>query len=828
MNKDRKLIALFGVLLMILIGFSGAITIGQPTQILSAGSFNFGGSNPISSDLNISFARVSWTPDVPSQQWNVSNGWNHASLYGNGLNSSNLWAFNNSGYYSLINNASKPVVLSSPISMFNNSYLDVRAAFNFSSSSQGVDVIWLTNYTSASKFANDTGNATDMKYSYGIGMYSNLICRPFVKNGSAANLSMIHVVGRTYERFLHLYSFLLVSNTSTTSALIRNSNGSVLFGASQKDTILSAHPGMIKSIMFEQTGAGDLILDYGYLMNNQTILNSPSVQTAASISPFAIGPSGSSGSPSAGTNQNTSTLIASMSTNSLGSSTSPITSSESDFANVTSSNTTGSINSQVINQTLILNTSKTPPAIHADQFLATQRSQALPHLSVSSKLYDSTFSQAAIHAYIISFLKNYISAKVGIPASNITIISYTIAAMGFNIHLSSSAATQIRNQVLNSEAAVMSKDNISIVNTSTNAIEAGAFAGDFYEFAGGIGQAVHPVIQGSSIVSPSGKVFASLSAAGFPSGSYISSGAIIVPEDHLLGFEGAIPVYGGWFSSLTGSLTSGGAAVGSFLSQAGSTVTNSLTSLPSTASSLVAKPIGTIGKQFSNFQGDFSKSLASTYPLIGATLGKLSSTGSAISKDLGGAASSSLASLRSGTLGAIAAGAQDVRQGIYNIGNGSKNVILSTAHTAGNAANSVLSPVFTTIGMISSTASSAAYKTVNLLGGSMESINAAVHGAAANGIAALDTVGSTIEGAGTKIYQAANAFGNIAGQAVNDAGNIASNLAKDFNFAMSFATNLGKYIIYGVVIALGVVIVIAVFYLWRRSKSSPRAGKAIH
>ena len=827
--KDKKLIALFGVLLMILIGFSGAVTIGQPTQILSAGAFNFGGSNPISSDLNISFARVSWTPFSPAQEWNVSNGWDHSSIWRNGLNSTNLWSMNNSGYLSIVDNSSSSAIISSPISIGNNSYLDVRLAYNFSSSATkgGID-IFLTNYTSPSKFSNDSKNATDMKYSYGIGenivgvstssrtsVYENI---PQTSNGSTTQ-NMAQVPGTTNTTNLHLYSFLLVSNKSTTIGMIRNSNGAILYGSKQTNSSLNLASSRIASMMVEISG-GDAIFDYAYLIKNVSI-SSSSANPSSIASPMensfsSVGPSGPS-------NGNTS-LLSSMSTSSLGTT----TSSEKNFANVTTSNSTGSLNAQSINQSMVLNTSKTPPVIHADQFLSTQRSQALPQASVSSKLYSSTFSQAAIHAYIITFLKNYISAKVGIPAANITIISYTIAAMGFNIHLTSTAATQMRNQILNSEAAVMSKDNISIVNTSTNAIEAGAFAGDFYEFAGGIGQAVHPVIQGSNIVSPSGKVYASLSAAGFPSGSYITSGAIIVPEDHLLGFAGAIPVYGGWFSSLTGSLTSGGAAVGSFLSQAGSTVTNSLTSLPSTASSLVAKPIGKIGKQFSNFQGDFSKTLASTYPLIGATTAKLSSTGSALSKDLGGAASSSLASLRAGTLGAIAAGAQDVKQGIYNVGNGTKNEIYSTSGTIGNAANSVISPVFTTMKTISSTASSDAFKSVNLLGGSLESVNAAVHGAASAGINALDTVGTTLEGAGTKLAQTANAFGNIAGQAVNDVGNIASSLAKDFSFAMSFATNLGKYIIYGVLIVVGVIVIVAIFYLWRRSKSSPRAGKAIH
>ena len=105
---------------------------------------------------------------------------------------------------------------------------------------------------------------------------------------------------------------------------------------------------------------------------------------------------------------------------------------------------------------------------------------------------------------------------------------------------SSSAAQTIHDYLANAIPAFLSKDNLSLVNTTTGAIEAGAAIGEFMDLSTGAIYEPKVTTWGAVVDPLNGKTYASPEAAGFPVGSGVTpSGAIIVPQAQFLGWTAA-------------------------------------------------------------------------------------------------------------------------------------------------------------------------------------------------------------------------------------------------------------------------------------------------
>jgi hypothetical protein len=448
--------------------------------------------------------------------------------------------------------------------------------------------------------------------------------------------------------------------------------------------------------------------------------------------------------------------------------------------------------------------------------------------SFTADVHISTFNSTGINTAVMGFLKNYtanlatINTGIAYSYKNMSIISYMISNIQTVTNLSASDASAVRDYFDNSFASVLQESNLSLVDTNTTAIVAGAFAGDFYYQ----GMAFVPEIQGNAIINPITNVkFSNLTDAGFAAGAYISGGAVVVPQFTILGWDAGTPIFASGFSigSIFGGLTSAGKSVADYLGNGVSQVMhNTIGTVPQVATNYVVKPItstasnvaSTVSKSISDFKTGVSNLTSSIVPAIGTVVNNVQNDVKGALGPISGAVSdlsSSLASAKNGIVSAVAAGASGVKSDIYSLGTQIKNGTQGIINTLGAkiaSTDAVLSSMFTAIKTLPGTIST--------------DLSSVASGLKTSTLSAIDTVGNTITGTVSKGYhEVTNAFGSVSSKITGQLGTISSGLHTAWSFITSFGAKLGYVLeIVGITIAAIVIVGLVLYFgVYMRSSS---------
>lgn len=445
--------------------------------------------------------------------------------------------------------------------------------------------------------------------------------------------------------------------------------------------------------------------------------------------------------------------------------------------------------------------------------------------SFTADIHVSTFNSTGIQTAVMNFLKNYtanlatVNTGIAYSYSNMSIISYMISNIQTVTNLSASDASAVRNYFDNSFASVLKANNLSLVDTNTSAIVAGAFAGDFYYQ----GMAFVPEIQGNAIINPvTGQEFASLSDAGFAAGSYMAGGAVIVPQLSILGWSAGAPIYASGLSvgSLFGGLTSAGQSVSNYLGNGlSSVVHNTIGTISTTATNYVVKPITsttsnvatTVANDIAGFKTQVANLTSTIVPALGTVVNNVEANVKGALGPISGAVSdlsSSLASAKNGIVTAVAAGASGIKSDIYTLGTSIKNGTQGIINTLGAkiaATDAVLSSMFTAIKTLPGTIST--------------DLSSVASSLKTSTLSAIDTVGNTITGTVSSGYkEVTNAFGSVSSKISGALGTVSSGLHTAFSFISAFGAKLGFVLeIVGITISVVVVVGIVLYLYFRKS-----------
>ena len=447
--------------------------------------------------------------------------------------------------------------------------------------------------------------------------------------------------------------------------------------------------------------------------------------------------------------------------------------------------------------------------------------------SFTADIHVSTFDANGIQAAVMNFLKNYTANEatkntgIAYYASNMTIISYMVSNIQTVTNLSAADASAVRDYFDNAFPAILSANNLSLVDTNTSTIVAGAFAGDFWYQ----GMAVVPEVQNGMIVNPlTGQSFANLSDAGFAAGSYISGGVVVVPQFQIIGYSMGTPIFASGFSfgSLFGGLTSAGTSVANYLGNGLSDIANTVGTVAKTPTNYVVKPISTgvgetasaISSSINSFKTQVSDAVSSIVPAIGTVTNNVASDIKGALGPISGAVSdisSSLASAKNGLVTAIAAGASGVKSDIYTLGtqisSGTQGII-NTLGAKIASTDAVLSSMFTELKTLPGTLST--------------DLTSVASGLKTSFLSAIDTVGNTVTQTSKGVVSSVqNAFGSVSSTITGTLGSLKNGINSAFSFITSFGAKLGYVLeIVGITIAAIVIVgLILYFGVYRRGSS---------
>ena len=445
--------------------------------------------------------------------------------------------------------------------------------------------------------------------------------------------------------------------------------------------------------------------------------------------------------------------------------------------------------------------------------------------SFTADIHVSTFNASGISSAVMSFLKNYtanlatVNTGVSYTYKNMTIISYMVSNIQTITTLSAADASAVRDYFDNAFPAILSANNLSLVNTNTSTIVAGAFAGDFYYQ----GMAVVPQAEPNGmILNPlSGQEYANLSDAGFSAGAYISGGVVVVPQLQITGYYMGTPIFasGSVITSIFGGLTSAGSAVESYLGNGLSDITNEIGTVSKTATDYVVKPIesaasstaATISNDISSFKTQVGNLESSIIPAIGAVTNNVEGSIKGALGPISGAVSdlsSSLASAKNGIVSAVAAGASGLKSDIYTLGTqvsqGTQGII-NTLGARISQTDAVLSSMFTELKTLPGTIST--------------DVQSVAAGLKTSVLSSLDSVGntitSTVKGG---LNSVSNAYAAISSKITGTLGTLKNGVSSAFSFIASFGAKLGYVLeIVGITIAVVAIVGIVLYIYFRKS-----------
>lgn len=842
-----------------------------PREVWSAIGLNFG-TNPVSEQLNITFARVSYISQPP--QWNTT-GFSTAKITNPGGWMNNTTAYGTSYGIMKFNSSSGGAT---GITLYNLtsyrttnvSYLwtDQRAAINGTGttwqygisanktaaafpttghhlnagSSSGDQSVWVqANYQSGSKSFNFT--AYDWEYKGNPGHFTNVTPYNVVVSGT----TQLVVPGLT---FFELYVY--VTTTQTVVSVVNTTNGVVLgqtaamhptFDAATNESKI-AYAADVLVAGSSSTNTAMIVDNTMFVDHNTYASQPPALPRAAPATVGALSAGGDApfdpASLAAGmTSGVTSDLTVADLDASLG-----------DFTAHDGGLSIPSQTSSLIKTGAAVTPTSNLTTVYPQNALNTVRSENEDQtVDVPSMLYTGSWSPATLQAQVQTYLLNYVSAHTGIPVAVLTLPSALVSNVAVWTTFSTQAAGTIHDYLSSALPGELASNNLALVSNSTGAVLAGAYIGEFMDPITGALFAPVTNDNGAVFDPVTHHWYASAIAAGFPTGSIaFSGGAIRVPgQAPFLGFSASgMPEFGpgGCFVLCTG-LNGAASAVSSYFGQAGSAVTNlgsGLTpQLPQVASSVIKAVAGSLGTDVAGLTASFATTVANVIPILGATAGNVGGAVTGLATKNLGAVGASIGSVASGAAGAILSGVDSVSNTIAHIGAaagsavsnvtgqlaGGLNAVATTAGTIVNDAQAVLSPAFTTaanlagnIGTTTVVATQSLLASAPLVAGSLAN--------------ALDTVGTVVtKSAGTIYTVVATAFGTAAGALVHVVDffkQTAAAVGSLFSWPAALSTSVGLILeIVIIVVVVGVTLFLLVWWLMKRhrkhGKSHERGGE---
>lgn len=828
-------------------------------------------SNPVNVSLNVSFANVQWTSEPP--QFNFTG----SSLPSNEImDNTTSWLLNNSGYQMLVQNSTASPsygYLEFPVSSSlgsNVSYLmyGTRAAFNGSSTSYIVLAgAKQTAAPSSTLNAQSTSPTSAQEYlalevSPVTGKSYFSLSALYYKEVTGGNgLKYINYTttsfGTTYLAPLTFYTFQfyvglnattgLAAKNVTSISVISDANGTTA-GSESVAPVLQEKMANLSYVEYSATPAasksGALIANMGYLVDHSTYTSSS--LPSAIAAPALAGTSSNVVSTQSNNVQNTTFGRGNNGT------VSPVGNTNitlQDFQSVLNSSSAAMETSALLNNSdAVTGNITSGTLINSTSALDTMRTLNETYSGFTGTLYVSNFSSAGLHAAIMNFLKSYVSANYNVPQSYVSILSYVVQNIYVNSNFTSGAAKALRDQIYNNYAADLKSNGLSLVNTDTGAITAGALVGDFYHN----GQGYVPIASSAGIIDPlTGVSYATLQAAGFPVGTYISAGAVIVPQISILGYHNGLPIYSGAFSF--GGLSGAASAVQSFLTSAVNSVQNvpSYTSKAITANQVV-KPLSTAtSTAWQNFGQQLSSQDQSAMPIFGGTLANIATQVQSGFTNTLNAGKTSLASAESSAVGAIAAGKTDFTNEIYHIGaaanktldsvmagvsaaganetakiNAELNGLYNSAGHEVQAAQAVISPLFMTLKNLPLTLTNITDKAIS----AEETLYAVAKnqslrlGQGAGNIMGLAYKDATNTSNPLAWAISLSTMGLIAGPLVLAGGAISTDASHFFNWVYSTGKTAGYTLIVVAAIAIVAILMIGLYIVWRRRQGKGSEG----
>lgn len=838
----------------VILGLQATAQEGPVYKNISADISSLLGSNPVTTEMNFSFARVAYTNQPTQMMWSSTAGYPSESF----LTQTGEWLLNNSGYQIMNFNTTSSSVALSTFSVANYLganvsyfYNDQRIALNGSATAYiYIGETALTGAPTASDvLASSAGSSQNnvyltLTYSSTTGLYSmTLYYYAQVTGGNSQkydNQTSVALTGNLQPLNFYDFSFNLVPATGM-QVTIENYTGAVINQTTISGSDLTKNISKIAYVQYGLTGTGSSILDYGYIIGHNTY----SYPASAPLLAGAMAPEQGI-QANVGFNELDPGAVNTSATQSMNeSSILNVNVSENSFSSVVQSSSNESQTSNLLNTSLEVNntTSEASPSQAVTTLRATSGN---PSISGTGTLYITSWTPSTIQSELMSFLQNYISVQTGYPAPDITIVSYLITDIGFNENFSTQAMTAIQDYVDSMVPGMLQASNLALVNTTTGAIMAGAMAGDFYDFY--MNAPAPPVITSEGILNPvTGITYSDLALAGFPVGSYISGASIVVPGNiQFYGFTASgVPIMGAGWNPFA-SLSSAGKAVENFFHSAGTSIVNAVKGVATSVSKsaqAVIKPVetfngGFIGA-FRHFSNNVGTAVSHAFPVLGGAIGNVfHSIGGTINKVTSGI-SSGLASVKNGVVGAVLTGVNDVRNTIYHIGstiskvpstiaNGLKttgDVIWNTLGKLKSDAGAVISPLFTGVKNLGGAIS----KDVT---GAATSIAHAVSNGLSDARNALDSVGTHVVQAVSGAFNATkNAFGSMGQSIATGAGNLAGDFvngaANAVHFVFGMSSSLGKVLLY-VAIGAGIIVVVllVMFFTGHIGKSKKGKGRS--
>ena len=646
---------------------------------------------------------------------------------------------------------------------------------------------------------------------------------------------------------------LYVTGSSLSSELQYTTNGTIAAKASVNVNHTASQKGadlgykVLNNTFYQVTSSAQysgMIVDWGYIVNHNsnTNLASPGI-TMATPDSQVLGPIASAASDvsvqisSSGNAPFDPSAINSTYAQVANSSLSHVNTNikGGDFSSIVGQNNTTLLQSVGLNDSNafanITYSNGTIKAMNSSSGFQTFATLSPQNSLQNANIHVAVWNSTGIKNAIMNYLKNYtanqatLSTSVSTSYKDMTIIGYTIDKVDISTNLSSGDASALKNYFDNGIAAAMKLDNMSLVNQNTSAIVAGAFAGDFYYS----GMALVPIIQGNSIVNPvTGQTFSSVEAAGFAAGSFISGGAVVVPELSLVSFSAGSPVFaasGSVFGSLFGSLTTAGQSVSNYLVNGASSISGAIGSVKTVATQYVVKPITSTAtnasKQastsFTSFKDGIANITNAVIPQAGVVSKDISTDVSGALGPIAGSISSTgtqLGSMKQSLTTAVGAGYSGIKTGVYDIStyvqNGYNTTVNKVWNTAGkltNDSSAVLSTTFTSV--------------KNLPGffanGSRSIASAMYNGTVVKAGQIAATIGADLNSAGNYIAAGAlgdlnstqNVFGAIGSRIVGAGNALVSGAQSAFSSVVAFGSAVG-HVLEIVLITIGIVAIVGV------------------
>ena len=719
-------------------------------------------SNNIGQSINVTFSRVSYINEPTQWQYGPANPQNGT------YKASGAWILNNSGYLIMQQNASSPTAptlvdynFSAATGSLSYFYMDQRFALNGSAKAyidiSESNITGLPGTTgalaaSAGKAQNQLNvNITSVPTGYNLTVGYFALNSKGYENYTTAALTPSRTLLPLVFYEIGIYATL----TKTTVYLFDTMNGTALSSVSFNSTV-NGNLSKLDNVAYEVDSSGSMILSFAYYLNHNTYMSSSSPAIAT---PFVAMTDQS-------INENMPLLPFDPSTTNSSYTQGPTSTSDyrgaqgslNDFSSVLNANDPASAATSLINRSRIITSTVPLSSYAADNLTNTLRDTNTSGLSFNASIHVNGFNTTNIMEALQNFLQGYLYQKLGsavFPAGpkQVDITFYIITSISVNLNFGSSTASSIANNLDTAIPGILSAHHLSIVDSNTNAVAAGEYAGDFMAYGSEAVQTasgmqymnvpigVAAVATSRGIMDPANNVvYPSLQAAGFPSGSYISNGHVVVPQVQFFGINAqGEPLFSEPLSliGLSGAALAAQGYFHSALPSIYNVANSSLQTALQTPYKLEAQ-IGATSHAITGAVNDILTSAQNYLPFIGATVANI---GASINTGLTGTTvgnlGHSILTTTSQTVGALLAGATSSDSYIYRIGASMSQQPNSFYSNVSNIQTAVTpdftySPDWNLFGAISNAVSSVANSVYSTAKSVTSTVSNAITGATSN------------------------------------------------------------------------------------------------